>query len=64
MNIYENRIAKECELGLCDGSGIINVQEGDSDFTQDFCPCKVGAELQRTPFNALDASTVLNWFNA
>jgi hypothetical protein len=45
-------------------SGIINVPNGDSDFDQDFCACDAGAELQVPQFNPLDASAVLNWFNA
>jgi hypothetical protein len=63
----------ECELGLCDGSGIVLKGNGPDDFDEDLCLCEVGQELQEggrveaydehERFNPLDASAVLRWFN-
>lgn len=64
----------ECELGLCDGSGIVLKANGPDDFDEEFCLCEVGQSLdERTADhyepecragNPIDASAVLNWFNA
>jgi hypothetical protein len=61
----DNNMQKDakCEFGLCDGSGIISVPNGDSDFDQEFCVCAAAKEMQLPPFNPLDASVVLSWFN-
>jgi hypothetical protein len=38
----------ECELGLCDGSGIVLKANGPDDFDEDFCLCEEGQRLQTT----------------
>ena len=75
MNIVQEFEQKRsCEIGLCDGSGIISVPDGDADFDQDFCSCEAGEELQREASRAeeydqydhfpLSGSAVLDWFNS
>jgi hypothetical protein len=48
MNTYQNKIAKECELGVCDGSGVVTKWLSADDFETDFCPCEIGEQLADT----------------
>jgi len=53
MSINHNQILldmkkdlTECELFMCDGSGILIKQNGPDDFDEDFCLCDTGQELE------------------
>jgi hypothetical protein len=58
----------EFECSVCDGSGSYLIGNGRDDFDREFCSCPAGIQLQEeqetAPFNPLDASAVLQWFNA
>jgi hypothetical protein len=44
----DNNTQKDCELSLCDGSGILLKANGPDDFDEDFCLCEKGEKLQDT----------------
>ena len=61
MDIVTQSGFGECELGLCDGSGITLKTVSPEDVEEDFCLCEVGQNLDKRTednYEQFDVSSV------